>query len=92
MQYSLGFEYRSTTATEIKLGLGSFNPNSSTPGLVIGESALPVSANDWKTFWGAPFTVTADQLKSLPILRLVRPRSSDDGIEYRNVRILAYRP
>ena len=92
VQYSLGLEYRSTTATEIKLGLGSFNPNASNPDLVIGESTLPVSANDWKTFWSAPFTVTADQLKNLSVLRLIRPVGSDGGIEYRNVRILAYRP
>jgi hypothetical protein len=92
LQYSLGFEYRSTTGTDVKLRLGGFNPNTSNPDLVIGESTLPVSANDWKTFWSAPFTVTPDQLKSISALRLIRPKGSDDGIEYRNVRILAYRP
>jgi len=88
--YSIGFEYRSTAATEIKLGLGNFDPNTSNPGLVIGESALPASADGWKTFWSAPFSVTADQLKNLSVLRLIGPRISNGGIEYRNVRILPY--
>jgi hypothetical protein len=85
--YSVGFEYRSTSATEIKLGLGTFN-RSSNLGLVVSQATLPVSSNDWKTFWSTPFSVTAQQVQNLPSLRFTRT-NTEDGLEIRNARILS---
>ncbi|MBI4092683.1 MAG: M23 family metallopeptidase [Candidatus Kerfeldbacteria bacterium] len=87
--YSIGFEYRSTAATEMKLGFGTTNPASDL-GLVINASNLPASTdNEWRTFWSAPFTVTAGQLESFSSLKFVRA-STADGFDIRNVRIVAY--
>ena len=78
--YSIGFEYRSTAATDIKLGLGTFNPASSNLGFAISQSALPTSTSEWKTYWSAPFTVTADQLSKFSSLRFVRPQTTADAV------------
>jgi len=88
--YSIGFEYRSTSSTEMKLGLGTFNPTSLNLGLVVSQSELPVSTNDWRTYWSAPFSLTGEQLQQLSRLRLTRSKKSVDGFEIRNVKILAY--
>ncbi|MBI3572666.1 MAG: peptidoglycan DD-metalloendopeptidase family protein [Candidatus Kerfeldbacteria bacterium] len=88
--YSVGFEYRSKTATDIKLGLGGSAWNLSSPGLIVGQSSLPAAPEVWHPFWSAPFTVTTEQLKDVSNLRLIIAKNSDEGVEFRNVRILAY--
>jgi hypothetical protein len=86
-RYSIGFEYRSSVATEIKLGVGTFNPSSNL-GLVLSQSTLPVSSDDWKTFWSAPFSLTAQEAQKYSSLRFVSSKT-DDGLEIRGARILS---
>lgn len=86
--YSIGLEYRATEATDIKLGFGD-SSSSATNINIVGQSLLPKSASgEWRTFWSAPFTLTADQLPRAKNLRLVSTKTN--GLEFRNVRILAY--
>jgi surface antigen len=88
VQYSIGFEYRTPATTDLKLGLGSAN-SATQLGLVINNTnLLPSASDEWRTFWSAPFTVTAEQLSSTSFLRFIPPPNS--GLQIRNVRVLAY--
>jgi len=86
--YSFGFEYRASTTTGVEIGLSTLSAESSSLGLVVSQSTLPMSTSDWKTFWSAPFSVTAQQVQNLPNLRFIRT-NTNDGLEIRNARILS---
>lgn len=87
VKYSLSFEYEAATATSLTIGLGSFKPGAKEPSVVIGRSDLPI-ASEWKTFWSAPFILTAGDLDRNGNLKLIP--STPDGFMIRNVRIVAY--
>jgi len=45
--YSFGFEYRSTTATDLELGLGSVDAGPSPLGVMISKGGLPPATDEW---------------------------------------------
>jgi hypothetical protein len=86
--YSIGFEYRSASPFDLKLGLSAVNSASSVPGFEVNTTMLPASMADWKTFWSRPFTVTFEQVREFSNLRFIRSSGETDGFEVRSVRIL----
>lgn len=86
--YSIGLEYRSSAATEVKLGLGALGSTPGDFGVVVCRSALPVSSDSWKTFWSAPFIFTAEQLDRYSTLRMFCA-NKDSGVQIRNARIVS---
>lgn len=83
--YSVGFEYRATTATELSVGFASFD-RARPPDVVGSVSPLTASTDEWRPFWSAPFELTAQQIRDLPNLRLLA--ANRGSIEFRNVQVL----
>ncbi len=57
-------------------------------GATLTSVGNPLADGQWHHFWSAPFTVTAEQLRDFPNLRLLTANAAE--IEIRNVRIMAY--